>query len=38
LSHRGPRGAFLLAVDGVPTAWTEPHGGWIEWIAEEGKE
>jgi hypothetical protein len=29
---RGPRGAFLLAVDGVPQAWTDPHGGWIEWI------
>ena len=35
----GPRGAFLLAVDGVPVAWTDPHGGWIEWIgAEEGSE
>jgi hypothetical protein len=32
---RGPRGAFLLAVDGVPQAWTDPHGGWIEWIDEE---
>ena len=31
---RGPRGAFLLAVDGVPQAWTDPHGGWIEWIDE----
>jgi hypothetical protein len=29
---RGPRGAFLLSVDGVPQAWTDPHGGWIEWI------
>ena len=39
LSHPGPRGAFLLAVDGVPVAWTDPHGGWIEWIgAEEGSE
>ena len=34
---RGPRGAFLLAVDGVPQAWTDPHGGWIEWI-DEGRE
>ncbi len=33
---RGPRGAFLLAVDGVPQAWTDPHGGWIEWIDEGG--
>ena len=39
LAHPGPRGAFLLAVDGVPVAWTDPHGGWIEWIgAEEGSE
>jgi hypothetical protein len=28
-----PRGAFLLSVDGAPTAWTDPHGAWIEWIA-----
>ena len=35
----GLRGAFLLAVDGVPVAWTDPHGGWIEWIGtEEGSE
>jgi hypothetical protein len=35
----GPRGAFLLAVDGVPVAWSDPHGGWIEWIGtEEGSE
>ena len=33
----GPRGAFLLSVDGSPVAWTDPHGGWIEWIGgEEG--
>jgi hypothetical protein len=36
LSHSGPRGAFLLSVDGVPVAWTDSHGGWIEWI--DGKE
>jgi len=29
----GPPGAFLLAVNGEPTAWTDPHGAWIEWIA-----
>jgi hypothetical protein len=29
----GPRGAFLLAVNGEPVAWTDPHGAWIEWIA-----
>jgi hypothetical protein len=36
LVRRGPRGAFLLAVDGVPVAWTDPHGGWIEWIGDDG--
>ncbi|HET7880139.1 MAG TPA: DUF2332 domain-containing protein [Acetobacteraceae bacterium] len=35
LGRRGPRGAFLLSCDGTPTAWTDPHGGWIEWIAHE---
>ena len=35
LTRPGPRGAFLLAVNGTPVAWTDPHGGWIEWIAEE---
>jgi len=32
--HGGPRGAFLLAVDGEPVAWTDPHGAWIEWIGQ----
>jgi len=35
LSRFGPRGAFLLSVDGVPRAWTDPHGAWIQWIATE---
>ena len=30
--RRGPPGAFLLAVDGVPVAWTQPHGAWIDWL------
>ena len=39
LALPGPRGAFMLAVDGVPVAWTDPHGGWIDWIdAQEGSE
>jgi hypothetical protein len=29
------RGAFLLAVDGKPRAWTDPHGAWIDWIGSE---
>jgi hypothetical protein len=32
LRRRGPPGAFLLAVDGVPVAWTQPHGQWIDWL------
>jgi hypothetical protein len=32
VSRPGQRGAFLLSVDGTPVAWTDPHGGWIEWI------
>jgi hypothetical protein len=35
LSRPGPPGAFLLSVNGVPTAWTDPHGAWIEWLAAE---
>lgn len=30
--RRGPQGAFLLSVDGNPVAWTQPHGGWIDWL------
>jgi hypothetical protein len=26
-------GSFLLAVNGEPVAWTDPHGAWIDWIA-----
>jgi hypothetical protein len=26
------RGRFLLAVDGSPVAWTDPHGASIEWL------
>lgn len=28
----GPPGAFLLAVNGQPVAWTDPHGAWIDWL------
>jgi hypothetical protein len=27
-----PRGAFLLAVNGEPVAWTDPHGAWVKWL------
>jgi hypothetical protein len=23
----------MLAVDGEPTAWADPHGAWIDWLA-----
>lgn len=29
----GPRGAFLLSLNGTPVAWTDPHGAWLDWIA-----
>jgi hypothetical protein len=34
VAPRGPRGAFLLSVNGRPQAWTDPHGNWIEWIGK----
>jgi hypothetical protein len=37
VSQRGPSGAFLLAVDGRPVAWTDAHGEWIEWIEKEAQ-
>ena len=35
-ARRGARGAFLLAVDGEPVAWTDPHGGAIDWLETTG--
>ena len=32
-SRPGPKGAFLLSVNGEPMAWTDPHGAWIDWLA-----
>jgi hypothetical protein len=29
----GPGSGFLMAVNGEPVAWTDPHGSWIEWIS-----
>jgi hypothetical protein len=31
------RGPFLLAVNGEPIAWTDPHGAWIDWIGPQYK-
>ena len=35
VGHRGPSGAFLMAVDGRAVAWTDAHGAWIKWIEED---
>jgi hypothetical protein len=31
INERPDRDAFLLCVDGTPTAWTDGHGTWIDW-------
>ena len=28
----GPRGSFLLALNGTPMAWADPHGAWLDTI------
>ena len=33
----GPKGSFLLSVNGVPVAWTDPHGAWLDWIDASGE-
>ena len=30
--REGPRGSFLLAVNGAPMAWVDPHGAWLDTI------
>jgi hypothetical protein len=30
---RGPADHFLMALNGAPVAWTDPHGASLEWIA-----
>jgi hypothetical protein len=30
----GAAGRFLLSVNGRPTAWTDPHGAALEWVAD----
>jgi hypothetical protein len=32
--REGPKGSFLISVNGVPVAWTDPHGASLDWIAE----
>ena len=31
MNEHPDRDAFLLSVDGSPTAWTDGHGTWIDW-------
>ena len=33
----GPKGSFLLSVNGVPVGWTDPHGAWLNWIDAGGE-
>ena len=30
--REGPRGSFLLSVNGTPMAWVDPHGAWLDTI------
>jgi hypothetical protein len=30
--REGPRGSFLLSVNGAPMAWSDPHGASVDWI------
>jgi hypothetical protein len=32
----GPKGSFLQSVNGVPVAWTDPHGASVDWIGAGG--
>ena len=32
---RGAPGRFLLSTNGVPIAWSDPHGASLEWIASQ---
>ena len=26
-------GRFLLSVNGDPVGWADPHGAWLDWVA-----
>ena len=36
--QEGPRGSFLLSVNGAPVAWADPHGAWLDWIDAGGEQ
>ena len=31
-AREGPRGSFLLSVNGAPMAWADPHGAWLDTV------
>ena len=31
---RGEKGSFLLSANGIPIAWTDPHGASLDWMAD----
>jgi hypothetical protein len=35
--REGPRGTFLLSMNGAPLAWSDPHGAWLDWIGPMGE-
>ena len=32
--NQGPRGLFLMSVNGVPVGWADPHGASLDWISQ----
>jgi hypothetical protein len=34
IGNHGPKGRFLMSVNGVPVGWTDPHGASLDWISQ----
>ncbi|HEY2541088.1 MAG TPA: DUF2332 family protein [Stellaceae bacterium] len=34
IGNLGPKGRFLMSVNGVPVGWTDPHGTSLDWISQ----
>ncbi len=34
VGNQGPKGRFLMSVNGVPVGWTDPHGASLDWISQ----
>lgn len=32
--NQGPRGRFLMSVNGIPVGWADPHGASLDWISQ----